>query len=373
MTQPSRVTVVGNGVGGYACAARLAELGVPVTLVGPGLPSDRPPLSKMALLRRRVPYLASARSLAAAGIAHLDGWARDPDVRGRELTFTPRSGADPAPIGFETLVWATGLRPASPPVPGIAAAHQNADPAGLERLLPRLARPGRRVIVLGAGLVGSETAATLSMRHRVTLLERSDRPLDRLHPALGHAAELILGRLGVTFVGRCVVERIEPEPRDAHVVHTATHGRLRADVVVAATGVQGTLPPALGDAAYLDTDEHLGVCGLEDVWACGDVASFPHPRFGRLTIPHWDNARAGGRHVAEAILGDRTPYTRDPYWFSDIGPLRIQEVGSAPAVCEWTERGDLHVGRGWDGRPACVVLLNAPQHLKHARRLLAAA
>lgn len=372
MSHRRSVTVIGNGVAGYACAARLAERGARVRLVGPGLPMDRPPLSKRALLRGRVPYLATAASLATAGIAHLDGWANGVDLRRRELVFFPRSGGDASRVEFETLVFATGLKPTPPPVPGIAAAHQNADPEGIELLLRLLALPGRRVVVLGAGLIGTETAAALSTRHRVTLVERNSHPLDSLHAPLGRAAEEVLRRLGVAFLGGSAVERIDSAPHGTHVVHTSTHGMLKADVIIAATGVRSTVPAELGGGACLEATEHLALSGLADAWACGDVASFPHPRFGRLTIPHWDNARAGGRHVADAILGDRTPYVRDPYWFSDIGPLRIQQVGCAQAVCEWTERGGIHVGRGRDGRSACIVLLNAPQHLRRARRLLTA-
>ena len=51
------VTVVGNGVAGYACARDLARGGARVTLVGPGLPCDRPPLSKRALVTGRPPLL----------------------------------------------------------------------------------------------------------------------------------------------------------------------------------------------------------------------------------------------------------------------------------------------------------------------------
>ncbi len=373
MSRGSSVTVAGNGVAGYACAARLAEQGVPVTLIGPGLPCDRPPLSKRALITGRVPYLADTAALEAAGITHLDGWASAVDLGRRELRFTPRAGRGLRTAGFDTLVWATGLRLSLPPVQGIEAVQQNADPAGFASLLRLLARPARRVAVLGAGLIGTETAATLSRSHRVTLIDRSRSPLHRLHPAVSAAAWSALSDLGVVFAGDRSVERIEPAPGGGHVVHTTANGTFAADVVVAATGVRATIPPELGGAACLDTDEQLAVPGMDGVWACGDAAAFPHPRFGRLTIPHVDNARASGRHVADAILGARTPYTRDPYWFSDLGPLRIQQVGSDTAACQWTERDGLHVGQGCDGRPACVVLLNAPQRLNEARRLVAAA
>ena len=56
------VVIVGNGVAGYACAARLAEHGVPVTMIGPGLPHDRPPLSRRALKTGRVPVVAVPRA-----------------------------------------------------------------------------------------------------------------------------------------------------------------------------------------------------------------------------------------------------------------------------------------------------------------------
>jgi len=371
MTRPDPVTVVGNGVAGYACAARLAARGARVTLIGPGLPCDRPPLSKRALARGFVPYLADAQSLAAAGIDHLDGWAIELDVGRRRLLVRNRHDGAERPVAFERLVWATGVRIARPPVPGIETTDQNAHPASIEAVLPRLASPGRRVVVVGAGLIGSETAATLSRSHSVVLLDRAEQPLQRQHPPVRAAAERVLAQLGVRFLGGCAISRIDTAG-DGRIVRTSTHGDLPADVVLVAAGVTPTLPPALGGGHTVDTDERLAVPGADGVWACGDVAAFPHPRFGRFAIPHWDNARAGGAHVAAAVLGATEPYVRDPYWFSDIGPLRIQQVGFAPAACEWSHQDEFHVGRGSDGRPACVVLLGAPHRLNDARRMLAA-
>jgi len=115
------------------------------------------------------------------------------------------------------------------------------------------------------------------------------------------------------------------------------------------------------------------VPGLDGVYAIGDAVSFPHPRYGRIAIPHWDHARASGVHVAATIGGARAPYARDPYWFSDIGPLRLQQVGHAGSVVEWEDRGEgLRLGLGADGLPCSALLVNAPTRLKEARALVAA-
>jgi NADPH-dependent 2,4-dienoyl-CoA reductase/sulfur reductase-like enzyme len=370
MSRRPWVTVVGNGVAGYTCARDLAAAGARVTLIGPGLPCDRPPLSKRALLAGRAPYLASAADLAGFGIDHVDGMANSVDLRRRELQIELTYGGHRT-TGFEHLVWATGLRPTRPPVTGIELAEENAHPGGLERLAPALAAPGRDVIVIGAGLIGTETAATLAGHHRVTLLERADRPLERFHRNASAAAGQVIERLGVRFVGGCAVVGIEPD-RGGRVVRLTGRAPLRADVVISAAGVASTLPAAIAPGGLADTDERLAVPGLDGVWVCGDLGRFPHPRYGPIAVPHWDNARAGGAHAAAAIMGATSPFVREPYWFSDIGPLRIQQLGPDAEACEWHEHDGLAVGHDQHGRPTCVLLMNAPRRLGEARRLLAA-
>ena len=132
----SAVVVVGNGVSGYACAARLAEREVPVTMIGPGLPHDRPPLSKRALVTGRVPLLADAAQLAERGIEHVDGVVTACDLERRRLVVTSSDGGGPLEIEAPTLVWATGLRYPKPPVPGLRAGRREHDRGG-----SRLARP----------------------------------------------------------------------------------------------------------------------------------------------------------------------------------------------------------------------------------------
>jgi 3-phenylpropionate/trans-cinnamate dioxygenase ferredoxin reductase subunit len=368
------VVVVGNGVSGFACAARLAERGRRVTMIGPGLPHDRPPLSKRALLTGRVPVFADAAKLAERGIEHIDGVVSSFDFAQRDLLVACSGGAQ-LTIHAPTLVWATGLRYPKPPVPGLEQAEQNTSGAGLESLVRRLGSPGRRVVVVGAGLIGTETAATLASVHDVTLLDVVERPLARFLPRVSEAAWSALDALGVRFLGGCAIDSAG-HGGSVTVVRTSTHGDIECDVVVSAAGFRTSLPAELAGpdarALTLPADEHLRVIGRERMWACGDCVSFPHPRFGRIGIPHWDHALWSGRHVAESILGATTSYVRDPYFFSDIGPLRIQQVGLAEAAVAWHDEDELSVGRDVDGAPACVLLLNAPARLLEARGMLAA-
>jgi 3-phenylpropionate/trans-cinnamate dioxygenase ferredoxin reductase component len=373
----SGVVVVGNGVSGYACAARLAERGLPVTMIGPGLPHDRPPLSKRALMTGRVPFLANEVQLADRGIRHVDGVVTEFDIDRRRLSVR-MSDVDselevPAPI----LVWATGLQYPKVPIPGLEQAEENTTGLGLGSLVKRLAVPNRRIVVIGAGLIGTETAATLAGAHEVTLVDMLDRPLARFLQRVSDEARTTLDGLGVRFLGSCRIESAGSDA-DAVVIHTSTHGDLDCDLVVSAAGFRSSLPPELAGpdprTLTIETDERLRVHGREGVWACGDCVSFPHPRWGRIAIPHWDHALWSGRHAAESILGSTEPYVREPYFFSDIGPLRIQQVGLADQAVEWDKDDEgLIVGRDTAGLPACVLLLNAPTRLREARDLCASA
>ncbi len=376
-TRMSGVVVVGNGVSGYACAARLAERGLPVTMIGPGLPHDRPPLSKRALLTGRVPFLADETQLAERGIEHVDGVVTKCDLDRRRLSVVVSGAGSEIEVPAPILVWATGLRYPRAPVPGFEQAEENATGSGLESLVGRLAVPNRRIVVVGAGLIGTETAATLAGAHDVTLVDMLDRPLARFLPRVSDAARATLDGLGVRFLGACGIESASTGSSGV-VIHTATHGDLHCDFAISAAGFRSSLLPELAGpdprSLTIETDGRLRVLGHDGMWACGDCVSFPHPRWGRIAIPHWDHALWSGRHVAESIVGSTEPYVREPYFFSDIGPLRIQQVGVAARADEWDDADEgLIVGRDSDGVPACVLMLNAPTRLREARDIVASA
>ena len=109
----------------------------------------------------------------------------------------------------------------------------------------------------------------------------------------------------------------------------------------------GVLPRIeLAEAAGLDidngitTDEHLATSG-PGIFAAGDVASTWHPFYGRrIRLEHWSAALNQGPAAAMNMLGQRTPYTKTPYFFSDQYDFGMEYRGWAPEFDQVVFRGD---------------------------------
>ncbi len=361
------VAIVGNGVAGTACAMRLAREGIRSLLIGRGLPVDRPPLSKSALVDGVPRLLSDAARLEERGIDRLDGTVGHADLAARSLTVTTDQGDTVVEAG--RVVLATGLAYRVPSVPGLGGSFVNAHPHVFDALGPLLTSGPVEVVIVGAGLIGTESAASLAVAgHDVTLVDVLDRPLDRLHDPLPELGLETLVELGVRFVGAVSIERA-----GEYELETAAHGTFEADVVLVATGGAPLAPPGLDvEPAQLPlaVDADMRVPGYEDVYACGDLVLVPHARFGRMRFPQWDAAIGTGEQAAASIAGHAGPYDRLPYWWSDIGPRRLAEVGFAGAVKQWAEEDGLHVGRDAAGAPACVLVVDSPGRLREARAIV---
>lgn len=366
------VVVVGNGVSGYACAKRLGEHGRRTVLVGPGLPHDRPPLSKHGLRTGVLPILADAEGLAAQGIVHIDGVVRALDLGGRRLGIEEGGGELAWHSADGPLVWATGLEYTRPAIPGLEHADSNSTGPAFRWLCSRLGT-ARRVLIVGAGLIGVETAAALAPEHSVTLLELEERPLHQFHDPIPSLAAAVLDDLGVSFLGGCEVEEaLCDEDASRWLVRTGSHGDLEADVVIVAAGIATSLPSELrsNGNGTLSVDDGMRVLGHDGLWACGDCAAVAHPRYGRIAFPHWDWARRTGIQAAESVLGAAQPFDAEPFWFSNIGPLHLQELGFGDQAEEWEEIDGVHVGRNAEGQVVAVLVLSAAR-LRDARTILA--
>lgn len=361
------VAVVGNGVAGTACAMRLARHGIRPLLIGPGLPVDRPPLTKAALVDGEPRLLADEARLAERGVDRLHAFVVDADLD--EGRLRAEWGAEAWEVEADRIVLAPGLLYAPPPVPGLEDALVNADPHVFERLAPLICAGPVEVLVVGAGLIGTETAATLAHAgHRVTLVDLLERPLHRLHDPLPALARATLDDLGVRFLGGVRIEK-----GGERAVETARHGTLAADVVLVATGGVPLLPPGLAHGEMelpLAVGANMQVPGHPRAFACGDLVLVPHARFGPLRFPHWDAAIGTGEQAADAVAGVAAPYERLPYWWSDIGPRRLAEVGVAAQAATWAEESGLRVGRDEQGGPVCVLVVDEPRRLREARALV---
>jgi NADPH-dependent 2,4-dienoyl-CoA reductase/sulfur reductase-like enzyme len=331
------VVIVGAGQGGYQVAASLRQEGFAgsITLIGdePGLPYQRPPLSKA--------YLQGEMGLEQLNL-RARTWYEEHRVDLRHIRVTaidrPRHRlalAEGEPLAYDHLVLATGAR-------NRALALPNADlpnVLGLRTVrdadaLATLMGEARRVVVIGAGFIGLEFAAVAVARGlHVTVIELGDRPMARAasqpmseHARLAHQAR------GVEFRFGDGVAEIEARGGVATAVVTTAGHRLEADLVLVAIGVVPNTE--LAAQAGLEVDN--GILVQETmrtvdpaVWAIGDAVSFSCAQLqGRqLRLESVQNAVDQARAVAAAIAGRPKPYAALPWFWSDQGDMKLQIAG----------------------------------------------
>ena len=348
------LAVVGASLAGAsaATAARAAGYAGRIVLVGdePGLPYERPPLSK-AVLRGEKPAASAevhpASTYAEQGIDLLAGRtveALDPAARRLVLD-------DGEPLAFDAAVLATGAAPRRLTVPGAALAgiHYLRTMADAGRLAAAIRAAGR-VAVVGAGWIGCEVAASArQMGADVVLIDPRPVPLERvLGPAMGAVFGGLHADHGVALrLGKGVGELRGGS--DGRVAELAlSDGTTEAaDLVVAGIGV---LPRVeLAEAAGIPVDNGVVVdqrlrSEVPGIYAAGDVAAAWHPRYRRhLRVEHWANALHQGRTAGANAAGPEpgTTYDRLPYFFSDQYDLGMEYVGLGRPDDEVTVRGDL--------------------------------
>ena len=306
--------IVGASLAGLRCAQSLRAKGFDGTISLYGdettLPYDRPPLSKQVL----------------AGEWDADRVPLADDATYEKLELELQLGVHVSSIDdvgpYDHLVVATGSRPRT--IDGGVTLRTLDDSLALKRAFE--AKP--TVVVVGAGFIGAEVAATArGYGLDVTVLEALPQPLSR---ALGEEVGAALGRLhtakDVTLRCGVGVARID----DAGV-HLADGSVVAGDLVVVGIGVTPNVEWLEESGAELRDgvvcDENLAVIGIPNAWAAGDVVRWPHAKYGDIRIEHWTNAVEQGQHVAAAIVGDIKPFATVPFVWSDQYEHRIQIVG----------------------------------------------
>jgi 3-phenylpropionate/trans-cinnamate dioxygenase ferredoxin reductase subunit len=349
------VVIAGAGLAGARCAETLRAEGFEgrIVLVGdePTAPYERPALSKELLAGRRTSVELRPRGWwAAQGVELLLGRRVeriDPVARTAALS----SGAE---LAWGSFVIATGARPRR--VPGARALRTLAEARSLAAAL----RPGRRLLMIGAGFVGAEVASTaVALGVDVTLVEAGPVPFVR---TLG---EEVGSLLAARYVEHGVDLRVGARAKRLE----------RHDVVVAGIGVEPCGDLLARGAIATDA---CGRTQLPGVYACGDVAAWWRPSLGRhVRVEHWTSAAGQGAAVARAILGGDEAFDEVPFFWSDQFGLRLQHIGHADRWQRVELQGepDRFVARYVDssGRTLAVLLANRPDQVGAVRRELAEA
>jgi 3-phenylpropionate/trans-cinnamate dioxygenase ferredoxin reductase subunit len=339
--------IVGAGMAGGKAAETLREEGFDgrVVLLGgePERPYERPPLSK--------DYLRGESERAGVYLQEDAGWYDEHDVELRPSTHVESLDvaaravvlAGGERIDYDALLLTTGAEPKRPPIPGtdLDAVHvlrtlEDSD------VLRGVLEAGGRLVVVGAGWIGSEVSASARQQGMdVALVEPQSVPLEGvLGPELGAFYRDVHADHGVQLHLGTGVEAIEGDGR-AERVRTSDGTVLDCTAVLLAVGVAPRTQLAEG---VLDVDNGILVdaslrASADGVFAAGDVANHAHPLFGRLRVEHWANALEQGPSAARVMLGSEVVYERVPYFFSDQYDVGMEYAGhSAP--------GDTVVFRG---------------------------
>ena len=345
--------IVGASLAGAKAAEELRTQGFDgrVVLLGaePERPYERPPLTKDYLRgesEREKAYVHAAGFYAEHEIElETDTTVAEVDPAGGRVTL-----ADGRAIAFDRLLLTTGAEPRRIAVDGAAldGVHQLRTLADCDVLRERL-EDGGRVVVVGAGWIGSEFAASARQRGlEVTVVDPLELPNERIFGAeigafykdihTSHGVEMVLGEGVEAILGDTAVK----------AVRTAGGREIACDFVVVGIGV--TPRTQLAAAAGLAVDNGILVSdalqtSAPNVFAAGDVANADHPFYGeRLRLEHWANALNQGPAAARSMLGQPTSYDRIPYFYSDQYDVGMEYSGHAPTWDEVVFRGERDSG-----------------------------
>ena len=330
------VVIIGAGHGGVQAAASLREEGYEgrVTLVGDEaeLPYHKPPLSKTFIKD------ADAKPQILRAEAFYTGHAIDLMLGERVDAIDLAAGrldlASGATLPFDRVVLATGSRPRALPIEGgplegVVSLRDIAD----ARAIRDLAATAEDVVILGGGFIGLEIAATLAAGgRRVTVVEAQDRFLARaLAPAISAHVAARLAASGIRLLTGTVISRVEGENGRISAVVTSTGERIPARLLVVGIGVVPN--PELATAAGIATAngivvDHALRTSAPDVLAIGDAASYRHWLTGAdVRLESVQNATDQARLAARTIMGHDESYAAVPWFWSDIGDMKLQMVG----------------------------------------------
>ncbi len=343
----NRIVVVGASLAGLRAAETLRNEGFDgeVVIVGaePHRPYDRPPLSKKLLAGEWEPDRIHLRQPDTFDDLDVE-WRFGIAGAGLDVSAGILHLTDGTDLAYDGCIIATGAACRRLPEQSrYAHVHEVRTLDDAMRLRAEIADGGRHVVVIGAGFIGLEVAATAKqLGNDVTVLEGGPAPLMRgLGQEMGNAIGAMHEARGVTLRCGVLVDRLHDDG-----VLLAGDELIEADIVVVGIGV---VPATawLGDSGLqlrdgVVCDETLNAMNAEGeavpgVYAAGDVLRWPNPLFGEeMRVEHWTNAAEQGAAAAKNLLaaagrseGAPEPYAPVPFFWSDQFDIRVQFLGRA--------------------------------------------
>jgi 3-phenylpropionate/trans-cinnamate dioxygenase ferredoxin reductase subunit len=344
-----RVVIIGGGGAGDAAAFALRKKGfdgeVVIFSADHNRPYDRPYLSK-EFLRGEVElqkvFLHAEDDYSKEKIElRLNDRVVSASLADRAVTLE-----DGGEVTFDVLVLGLGGTPRW--LPGVPRSENVLTLRSLKdsQALRKALKESSRVLLIGAGFIGAEVAASArQLGKEVLLVDAEPVPLSRaLGREVGEIYASIHSSKGVDVRTGTKVEKWHTSGKKVQGVTLSDGRREDCDLVLLAVGIDPNLdlPKALGlqlEGGGIRVDE--GLRATEGVYCAGDVAFHPHPVLGRsIRVEHWEVAKNQGRAVGAAIVGGDAPYTRLPYFWSDQYDTSLEYRGHATGDDHAVWRGD---------------------------------
>lgn len=329
--QEDKVLVVGGGSGAMGTIEGLRAAGFqgPITLISNEgyLPIDRPKLSKALITDASKVQWRDHDWFKSGSVEIVDDEVTS--VNFADKTVGVKSGGN---FGYGKLVLATGGTAKVLPLQGFKVLGNIFTLRNIhdtQKIVDAIGPKGKKIVVVGSSFIGMEVANATAGDNEVTVIGMEGTPLERvLGKEVGAAIQKGLEGKGVKFYMNASVDKAEPsssDPSKVGAVALKDGTQLEADLVILGVGVGPATSylkensiVKLEEDGSLKTDENFSVVGLKDVYAIGDIATYPYHGPGGdgkyVRIEHWNVAQNAGRTVAGHIVAP----TRKPVPFTPV-------------------------------------------------------
>jgi 3-phenylpropionate/trans-cinnamate dioxygenase ferredoxin reductase component len=379
------LVIVGGGQAAAQAVQSLRQQNFPgaITLLSdePYAPYQRPPLSKKyfagELPRERL-LLRPVAFYAEKGVAlELDTRVEEIEPAARRVRLR-----DGRTIAYDRLLLATGSRARVCPVPGadLPGVHYLRTIADVDAIIAALA-PGARVLLVGAGYIGLEVAASARQRgFDVTVLEAADRVMSRtVSTEVSAFYEASHRAAGVAIHCGAGVKAFRG-PSRVTAVETTDGRSFACDIAIVGIGIEPNVELAANAGLPCSNGivvDELARTADPHIVAAGDCTNHPHPLLERrVRLESVPNAIHQAKVAAGTLLGIPTPYSEVPWFWSDQYDLKLQIAGLSTGYDEVVVRGD-PAARSFAafylkaGQLLAVDAVNSPREFIAGKKLVA--